>query len=174
VCLPSEHSREPTETMKTKGESTMKTKRTATAVAIVLLFAILFTAVYAKEVKNPRIIPAIMHILAPPTEEENRVLAEKLEMTPEQKKKMNDLYENYRQNTRSFRNQYEVKFNQLLKLMEDPAPKPKQVQKECREFLDLEQKVLNAELNYWMGLKKVLTKRQNNQLWNFVKDRRLK
>ena len=143
---------------------------------ISLLIALLFNIAYASEAGNPnrKIIPAIMHILAPPSETESRNLANQLEMTPEQRKETAKLHADYINETKSFKKQYDVKFNQLLILMRDPAPNGKKVEQECHEFLNLERKVVDAQVRYWNRLKKVLTKKQNNQLWNYMEARRLK
>ena len=153
-----------------------KIKTTAKAVTMILAVALLFNIAYASEAGNPnrKIIPAIMDILAPPSEAESRNLANQLEMTPEQRKQTGKLYTAYINDTKSFKKQYDVKFNQLLTLMRDPAPNGKKVEQECQEFLALERKVVNAEIRYWNGLKKTLTRKQNNQLWNYMEARRLK
>ena len=160
---------------KIDGDRTMmKMKAAAKAISFVVMFSVLLSIVYAQDLRNDKIIPAIMHILAPPSEMESRKLSTQLKLTPEQNKEMGKLYADYVRSTRSFKQRYEVKFKQLLILMRDPAPNGRQVEAECSEFLNLERQVLRAEIEYWTGLKNVLTKRQMNKLWNYMESKRVK
>jgi hypothetical protein len=143
-------------------------------ILIALCLSILFTFAYAQELGNKKIIPSIMHILTPPSESESTKLANQLDLKTDQRKKMQELYETYVKDTKYFKKQYEVKFQQLLTLMNDQSPNGKRVEKECQEFLHLERQVLNAEIKYWTGLKNTLTKKQNNKLWHYIENRRIK
>ena len=158
-----------------EGDQTMmKMKAAVKAISFVVIFSVLLSIVYAQDLRNEKIIPAIMHILAPPSEVESRKLTTQLKLTPEQKKEMQKLYDDYVRSTRAFKQRYEVKFKQLLTLMKDPAPNGRKVEAECSEFLNLERQVLREEIEYWTGLKNVLTKRQLNKLWNHMEAKRIK
>jgi Spy/CpxP family protein refolding chaperone len=152
----------------------VKAKAAVKAISVILVFSVCLSFVYAKDLRNGKIIPAIMHILAPPSDVESGKLSTQLKLTPEQKQEVQKLHEKYARDTRAFRERYEVKFDQLLRLMKGSSAEGRRIEAECSEFLNLERQVISSQIEYWMGLKNVLTKRQMNRLWNHIENKRIR
>lgn len=104
---------------------------------------------------------SIVVVFAPPTKEEASSLSKSLNLTPEQKQKMQGLNQKYAQQAKAMKDEYIRAVRDLTKLMVDPNITAQGSNQELKHFHQVHQTILDQEVAYWSDFKTILTPQQN-------------
>ncbi len=118
------------------------------------------------------ILRNILVTFIPPTPAEQKNIAQKLELTEEQRSKMKELNDKYKRQSADLRKKYQQAYNDIVLLMKQEKPNKERVNRELKTFHSIHSQVLNQEVKYWMDLKTILTPSQNNKLWEIFEQNR--
>lgn len=116
----------------------------------------------------------VVEVFAPPTAEEERAMAEALELSEGQTKKMAKLSKNYRSDASSLLKKYERAYSEVVGLMESQDPDKSQTATALRAFHDAHSELVDREVDYWNAFKGILTPEQNRTFWNTFEDSRIR
>jgi Spy/CpxP family protein refolding chaperone len=120
------------------------------------------------------IAPATAKIFAPPTQEAARSIANKLELTEEQRIQMDKIYDDYKKQFTNLMKDYQKELHALYKYMKEDQATASAVHDHVKNVYQLENKMIDGEADYWLGLKSILTKSQAHQFWQIFEESRLR
>ena len=145
-------------------------KLTTTAL-IVLVAALSFTTVMAAQKGITR---NIVSTFTPPDGAERAAIAKKLEMTAEQKSQMQEVVNRFKKQSSSLKKDYQTAYQNIVKLMNNEKPDKSLVNEKLKNFHRVHSNVVEAEVQYWIDLKTILSPAQNLQLWEMFEQSRIR
>ncbi len=144
------------------------------SIAFILLLIILSSSFTLAQEEQKGIFRNILIVFMPPTPEQEQVIAERLELTEEQRTQMKQLSDRYREDATTLRNKYISVYNDIVTLMEQTEPNRTVVNEKLKAFHNVHQEVLSREIIYWMDFKTILTPEQNKKFWNIFEQSRIR
>ena len=116
----------------------------------------------------------VVETFMPPKGDGARMIAKELALDEEQRPKMKELNERFTRNASTLRQAYQQEYKNVVALMNSESPNKTNVNDKLKSFHAMHQKVLDAEVDYWMDLKTILTPAQNLKLWEIFEKQRIR
>ena len=116
----------------------------------------------------------VVETFMPPKGDGAKMIAKELELDEEQRPKMRELNERFKRNVSTLRQAYQQEYQNVVALMNSESPNKSNVNAKLKSFHAMHQKVLDAEVGYWMDLKEILTPAQNLKLWEIFEKQRIR
>ena len=141
-----------------------------------LFLIVILASPYDGAAKKGRkgIFKNIMTVFRPPSAQEQKNIAQKLELTEEQRPKMKELNDKYRKQSSTLKKKYSTAYNDVVSLMNQQSPNKQKVNQKLKAFHSTHSNLVDAEVQYWMDLKTILTPAQNNKLWEIFEQSRIR
>ena len=116
----------------------------------------------------------IIETFMPPQGNGAKMIAKELELDEEQRPQMRELNERFSRNTSTLRQAYQKEYQNVIALMNSESPNKANVNAKLKSFHAMHQKVVDAEVGYWIDLKTILTPAQNLKLWEIFEKNRIR
>ena len=142
-----------------------------TSTLIVLVAALSFTTAIAAQKGITR---NIVSVFAPPNAAESASIAQTLEMTAEQKSQMKEVADRFKKQASTLKKKYQTAYQNIVSLMDNEKPDISKVNEGLKNFHQVHSNVVDAEVQYWIDLKTILSPAQNLQLWEIFEQSRLR
>ena len=154
-----------------KSKEILPMVKLTTTTLIVLVAALSFTTAIAAQKGLTR---NIISTFAPPDGADRAAIAQKLEITAEQKSQMKEISKRFKDQSSALKKDYQTAYQNVVKLMNNEKPDKSRVNEKLKNFHQVHSKVLEAEVQYWMDLKTILSPAQNLQLWEIFEQSRIR
>ncbi len=116
----------------------------------------------------------IISTFRPPTVAEQQKLATSLQLTEEQKQALHNSNTKFRNSARNLREEYQKAYRSVVQLMQADSVNMDEVNRRLQKFNTVHQKIVDAEVRYWVSLKGNLTREQGRKLWEFFEQTRIR
>lgn len=116
----------------------------------------------------------IISTFYPPTVEQQQVIAQKLVLTDQQRQEMSTVNQRFRSQSKVLKQRYGEAYRSVVKLMNAETPNKQRVNEVLKAFHRTHSQMLDAEVQYWLDLKTLLTPAQNYQLWKLFEESRIR
>lgn len=138
--------------------------------AFTLIFAVVSGS--AQEQQRKGVFRNIVNTFRLPSPAEQRNVAQKLELTEEQRTQLKGITEKYKKEGSQLLSEYNKGYEAVVRLMESTNPDSSRVNQALKDFHQVHSQLVDKEVEYWREFKSILTLEQNKQFWNiFAKSR---
>jgi len=152
-------------------------KHTVTMMVSILLGSALLGA-YSVEAQaaggQKGLFKNVVQTFRPPSGRELTKIANDLELDEEQKRQMKELNDRFQQQTSTLKQRYETGYEKVVKLMSTEHPDKGNVNQTLKNFHQTHSQFVDAEVQFWMDLKTILTPAQNLKLWRLFEKSRIR
>ena len=152
-------------------------KRTVMMVSILLGSALLgaySVEVQAEGAQKKGVFRNIVQTFRPPSGKELTKISNDLELNDEQKQQMKEVNDRFKQQTSTLKQRYGTGYEKVVKLMNTEQPNKANVNQTLKNFHNTHSQIVDAEVQYWMDLKTILTPAQNLKLWRIFEQSRIR
>ena len=154
-----------------KSKEILPMVKLTTTTLIVLVAALSFTTAIAAQKGMTR---NIVSVFAPPKAAERASIAQTLEMTAEQKSQMKEVADRFKKQASTLKKKYQTAYQNIVSFMDNEKPDISKVNEGLKNFHQVHSNVVDAEVQYWIDLKTILSPAQNLQLWEIFEQSRLR
>jgi Spy/CpxP family protein refolding chaperone len=107
----------------------------------------------------------LIDLMRPPSPSEMQFIDQQLQLSNDQRSKMQDIYEKYRGQIRDQRQQYLQARQELMSALQEPQPNPGRVEDALRSMHRREREILSSEMDLWSSLTNPLSRQQSEEFW---------
>jgi len=109
--------------------------------------------------------------LMPPGPKEMLRLANLLGLTEEQKQSIKPLYAQFRNTVKPILDQRALAAKEFYAILQGPSPSKDALLAAVAKVQQFDQQIINAELDFWLGLRQILNTQQQQSLTQFLQQR---
>ena len=115
----------------------------------------------------------LIDLMQPPSPSEMQFIDQQLQLSDDQRSKMQNIYEKYRGQIRDQRRQYQQARQELMSALQEPQPKAGRVEDALRSMHRREREILSSEMDLWGSLTDPLNQQQSEEFWRIFAANRL-
>jgi Spy/CpxP family protein refolding chaperone len=115
----------------------------------------------------------LIDLMRPPSPSEMQFINQQLQLSNDQRSKMQDIYEKYQGQIRDQRQQYQQARQELMSALQEPQPNPGRVEDALRSMHRREREILSSEMDLWGSLTNPLNRQQTEEFWRIFATSRL-
>ena len=144
------------------------------AATFLILMTFLLSGPVLAQDSQKGIFRNIIAVFHPPSVEERQKIATTVGMSDEQKMEMKAVADRYQTQAQTLLGKYQTAYNNVVKLMNTSNPDKTTVNTKLKNFHRVHQNVVDAEVQYWIDFKSILTPEQNKKFWNMFEQSRIR